>query len=159
MKYSIVAEAMVAMLEGLRLVAYQDEHGVWTIGYGTTRINGRPVTPGMTCTKAQAVEWLRAHLAEISAQISGALKVLVVQRQFDALVVLTYNVGIGAFLHSHLLAKINAQDPAAAEEFLDWCYITLPDGTRKKSNGLENRRRQEYALFTGDPVKRSLVLA
>src|SRR5690348_4175879 len=97
MKYSIVAEAMVAMLEGLRLQAYQDGAGVWTIGYGTTRIAGRPVTPGMICSKAQAVDWLHTHLLEISLQIDSALKVPVTQRQFDALVSLVYNAGVGAF--------------------------------------------------------------
>lgn len=40
--------------EGLRLAAYQDGLGVWTIGYGHTR----EVTPGQTCSAATAKLWL-----------------------------------------------------------------------------------------------------
>lgn len=40
--------------EGLRLTAYQDGCGVWTLGYGHTR----GIAQGMTCTRAQADAWL-----------------------------------------------------------------------------------------------------
>ena len=31
---------LIKQFEGVRPAAYQDSVGVWTIGYGTTRING-----------------------------------------------------------------------------------------------------------------------
>lgn len=34
--------------EGFRSNAYKDTGGVWTIGYGTIKVEGRPVEPG-TC--------------------------------------------------------------------------------------------------------------
>lgn len=136
---------MVTLIEGYREKAYQDEKGVWTVGYGHTA----GVTPHTTCTKTQAIAWLREELNKTAEQVSGALKAPVTQRQFDALCSLVYNVGIGAFEHSKLLARINDEDPLAANEFLDWCYVTV-DGVHKKSAGLERRRRQEYALFQCD---------
>jgi lysozyme len=141
---------MTVMLEGLRLNAYQDEKGVWTIGYGHTS----GVKRGMTCTKAQAIEWLHQDLAEAAAGITKLLQVPVTQRQFDALCVLVFNVGVGAFERSKMRRRINEEDPKAAVEFLDWCYVTVKgdDGISRKvkSRGLENRRKQEHALFCAD---------
>lgn len=43
--------------EGLRLKAYQDKGGVWTVGYGTTRYSdGTPVKKGDTVTEEEAVD-------------------------------------------------------------------------------------------------------
>ena len=40
--------------EGFRTEAYLDTEGNWTIGYGTTSIDGRPVQEGDTITQEQA---------------------------------------------------------------------------------------------------------
>lgn len=49
--------------EGLRLDAYLDTEGVWTIGYGQTRwLNGRPVQQHDVTTPNAAETWLRAEL-------------------------------------------------------------------------------------------------
>jgi lysozyme len=146
LNYSILAESIVAVFEGLRLKAYQDAAGVWTCGYGTTH----GITASSTCTKAEALAWLRSTLGEVAAELSRLVRVPLTQRQFDSLASLVYNVGSTRFSHSHLLAKLNALDPAAAKEMLDWCYVTLPSGQRVKAAGLERRRQQEYALFTVD---------
>lgn len=42
--------------EGLQLEAYQDNGGVWTIGYGHT---GAEVTPGLKCSIGMATLWLQ----------------------------------------------------------------------------------------------------
>jgi GH24 family phage-related lysozyme (muramidase) len=39
------AIAIIKKFEGLKLSAYRCPAGVWTVGYGSTRINGRPVRP------------------------------------------------------------------------------------------------------------------
>jgi lysozyme len=49
--------------EGLRLRAYQDHLGVWTIGYGTN-------LQVLKITEAQAKKWLDQKLEEIEAGIS-----------------------------------------------------------------------------------------
>jgi GH24 family phage-related lysozyme (muramidase) len=43
--------------EGLKLQAYQDQGGIWTVGYGTTRYSdGTPVKQGDTVTEEEAVD-------------------------------------------------------------------------------------------------------
>ena len=59
-----LTESLIAAEEGVKTKAYQDSEGIWTIGYGQTRINGRPVRPGDTLTKAQALTGFRGALAE-----------------------------------------------------------------------------------------------
>ena len=49
--YSGRGLALTEQFEGCRLTAYQDQVGVWTIGYGHT---GTDVTPGLTITQQQA---------------------------------------------------------------------------------------------------------
>ncbi|BEN15769.1 hypothetical protein FB6_0235 [Serratia marcescens] len=42
---------LIKRFEGLRLKAYQDSVGIWTIGYGWTQpVDGKKVGPGMQCS-------------------------------------------------------------------------------------------------------------
>lgn len=53
-KYSNAGLSMTKAFEGLRLIAYQDVAGVWTIGYGSTF---PVVTPGETITEQETVDF------------------------------------------------------------------------------------------------------
>lgn len=130
--------------EGLRLVAYLDSVGVWTIGYGDT---GPDVVKGLTITKVQAEERLRKRLREFEGYINRAVKVKLTQNQFDALVSLVYNIGPTNFNASTLLRKLNASDyVGAADQFLVWNKGRV-DGKLVVINGLTNRRHEERELF------------
>jgi lysozyme len=50
--------ALIKEFEGLKLAAYLDGAGVPTIGYGHTH----EVSPGMSCTEAEADAWLDTDL-------------------------------------------------------------------------------------------------
>ena len=50
---------LVKSFEGLRLTAYQDVRGIWTIGYGTT---GPWVHRGLTISPMEAEEKLKDHM-------------------------------------------------------------------------------------------------
>jgi len=56
MKLNKAGLDLIKEFEGLRLQAYKDGGGVWTIGYGTTAQAGVGIAPkaGMTITEAQA---------------------------------------------------------------------------------------------------------
>lgn len=130
--------------EGLRLVAYLDSVGVWTIGYGDT---GPDVVKGLVITKAQAEERLRGRLREFEGYVNRLVKVELTQNQFDALVSLVYNIGPTNFSTSTLLRKLNASDYlGAADQFPVWNKGRVG---RKLVviNGLTNRRREERELF------------
>lgn len=140
MLYSETAQQITESFEGLRLSAYRDSVGVWTIGYGHTQ----GVYPGQTCTQAQAVAWLLIDLAQAEAFVNG-LGLTLTQGEFDALVDFAFNLGIAAEQHSTLLALVKAGDWAgAAGQFPRWDYA---GGVQ--SAGLLRRRLVEQGWFEG----------
>jgi len=56
----------IASKEWFRDKAYQDSAWVWTIWYGTTRINGKPVQPWMTISQQDAQKLLEQDIASHS---------------------------------------------------------------------------------------------
>ena len=139
MKTSPKGIALIKEFEGLRLKAYLCPGGVWTIGYGHTA----DVKPGMVISEAQAEEYLKADLISFERYLNG-LGLALNQNQFDALISLIYNIGIGNFQKSTLLrkARINANDNSIMDEFLRWVYSkgrVLP--------GLQRRRLREMKLY------------
>jgi lysozyme len=140
-EYSSAGLALTKSFEGLRLTAYQDAGGVWTIGYGHT---GPDVKPGQTITEAEATELLLADLQTAVRCVNGAVRVPLTQGQFDALVDFAYNAGRGNLLHSTLLRSVNAGDFAGAEaQFGLWVHAG-----GKVEPGLVRRRAAEAALFS-----------
>lgn len=136
--------------EGYREVAYRDEGGVWTIGYGTTWINNKRVTRDDICDKFLAENWMMDDIVETEVVINERVKIKINQNQYDSLVSLVYNIGIDGFKHSSLLKTLNKNAGIYADLFLRWCKITLPNGKKVTSQGLLNRRKLEYELFIKD---------
>jgi lysozyme len=142
MSISPAGIALIQAHEGLRLTAYRDAGGVWTIGYGSTG----GVRRGMTITRDQAVLRLYHDLDTAESAVNSRVTVPLSQPQFDALVSLVFNIGGGAFRKSTLLQKLNAGDYAgAANEFNRWVKAkgrVLP--------GLVTRRAAERSLFLSE---------
>ena len=130
---------LIKKYEGVRLTAYRDSVGIWTIGYGHTA----GVEQGMTIT-AEKAEWLlKEDLKIYENYVKQYVKVPLNQNEFDSLVSFTYNVGSGNFQKSVLLTKLNSGlRAAAADEFTKWVYA---GGV--KLNGLIKRRAEERELF------------
>lgn len=132
--------------EGLRLKAYKDGAGVWTIGFGSTE----GVQPGDVISEAEAER--RFDDVDLPRHVDGVKLALArspTQGQFDAMCSLAYNIGVGAFAKSTVCRAFNAGDMmAAANAFGLWCKITDPK-TKKKvdSPGLIKRRAMEKADF------------
>ncbi|MDE9494307.1 lysozyme [Xenorhabdus bovienii] len=128
--------------EGLRLHAYPDPATgaePWTIGYGHTK----GVKPEQVITEQQAETFLHEDLIPIYAEIQRIVKVPLTQGQFDALCSFIFNLGIGNFIHSTLLKKLNLADyQGAAEEFLKW---DRADG--RVLADLRVRRASEQKMF------------
>ncbi len=133
--------------EGLRLDAYRDGGGVWTIGYGHTAAAGAPrPEAGMTITEVEAERILRADLAWAERAVERHVAVPLGEGQFGALVSFVFNVGETAFAGSTLLRRLNAGDYAAVPEQLQrWVH----DGGRRVE-GLVNRRAAEAGLWARD---------
>jgi lysozyme len=139
-EYSKKGLALTEGFEGLRLKAYQDVAGVWTVGFGHT---GTGVRSGVVITEAEAEVLLHSDIAASVSCVNSAVHVELNQNQFDALVDFCFNVGRGNFLRSALLRRINAGDFAgAAEQFGAWVYAG-----GEVVSGLVRRREVEAALF------------
>ncbi|MCA0050650.1 glycoside hydrolase family protein [Mesorhizobium sp. B283B1A] len=149
MAITAAGRSLIKYFEGLRLDAYVDPVGVWTIGWGHTG----NVTPGMTITLAQAEEYLTADLAECEADVANLIGAPINDDQVSALVSFVFNLGAGRLSSSTLRKKINARDyDGAAEEFPRWVYGTV-NGKKTKLPGLVRRRAAEKELFlNGDFV-------
>jgi len=151
MKISNNGVAIIQTFEGLRLSAYTDSAGVWTIGYGSTRYqNGKVIKPNDKLTNEQQADILfRNTLNQYENAVTDFVKITLTQNQFDALVSFTYNVGIYALKDSSLLQKLNKGDYAsAAEAFLPWDKITDPKTGKKIAlDTLTKRRQKERDLF------------
>lgn len=144
---------IVRRREGCRLTAYRDERGRLTIGWGHT---GPDVKEGLTISQVEADAMFEADVAFHSAGVERGLRVDVSENQFAALVSLTFNIGIAAFLDSTLLKTLNG-DPVrcvppdhlgAANRFLEWKYVTDEKTKVKRvSANLLERRHLERDLF------------
>lgn len=149
MKLSNAGIALIKGFEGLRLNAYRDSAGVWTIGYGSTRYHdGKAVKPGdRLLNEAQASALLNNTLGEYEDAVNKYITVPLTQNQFDALVSLTYNEGPGALRGTTIANKLNKKDYAgAADQFLVWNKITVND-KKVICEDLVERRKAERALF------------
>lgn len=137
---------LLKQLEGFKSKPYLCQAGKATIGFGTTFYeNGKPVSiTDSEITIAKATDLLKNTLKKYEAIVSSLLSKTLNEQQFDALVLLSYNIGLGAFSNSTLLKKVNANpnDPLIKEEFLKWINIS-----GKPSTGLTNRRKKEIDLY------------
>ena len=138
---SAVAVAAICGFEGYREYAYKDVAGVPTIGYGTTK----GVKMGDKTTRQEAKAFLVRDASGMAKQMQTLIKVPLYQHEWDSLVSIVYNIGIGNFKKSTLLKKLNAGDYAGAcGQLKRWTYA----GGRKVK-GLVNRREAEYRMCMG----------
>jgi lysozyme len=133
---------LIKRFEGLRLKSYLCPAKIATIGYGSTMWNdSKPVKLGEVITIEGAEKLLMLDLKKRSAAIQN---LNLNQNQFDSILSIIYNIGIGAFQRSTLLKKIkvNPNDPTIKDEFLRW----VNKGSAFES-GLTKRRLAEAKLY------------
>ena len=145
-----LAVNLIARLENFRSKAYLDDGGVPTIGYGTTRINGKAVELWMTCTREQAEKWLMDDLLLDTVLLIKWCQnenVTLDDNQAASVLSFTYNASFRAFVGSSMAREIKEGDfDSAANAFLKWNKIRI-DGKLKFSPGLFNRRMAEEKCF------------
>lgn len=130
---------LIKKWEGLRLHAYQDGGGVWTIGWGHTK----NVHKGMEISREEAIHLLAGDMAERAQPMEHLCKVSLNDHEASALLSLVFNIGLHAFEHSTLLRVLNLNERhKCADEFLKWDH-----DNGKVVPGLLARRHEERALF------------
>lgn len=132
--------------EGLRLKAYQDSKGVWTIGYGLTSAAGIiRVYKGLVITREQAEDYYKQALVKYENCVKDVIKVPLKQHQFDALTSFCYNIGPGAFTRSTVAKLVNAERFEAVPASMK---LWIRSG-KTYPKGLPRRRKAEGDLFLG----------
>lgn len=127
--------------EGLRLSVYRDTVGIPTIAVGNTYYeNGERVK--MTdppITKERAIELFKSVLKHYETAVWSVTRDDITQNNFNSLVSLCYNIGVGAFKKSTVVRRVNANpnDPKISAAFQMW----------KKPLVLLPRRKREVALY------------
>ena len=145
MKISSRGLELIKDFEGFSSTSYLCPAKIPTIGWGNTFYeDGTRVKLGEQISKTDALKLLEVIAnRDFADKIFPSIKVKVTQSQFDAMVSLAYNIGVGAFLKSTLLKKVNAGDfIGASEEFLKW-----NKSGGKELLGLTRRREREKDLF------------
>ena len=135
--------------EALRQTAYTDISGKWFIGYGST-CNPSDYPNGISVEKAE--ELLRSDLAVAEGIVNGMLMrygISVTQYQFDALVDMTYNLGMQWINPEYRLCSylIDGIEFYSEEEVVNaiatWCHA----GGDVVMENLVSRRLWEAFLF------------
>jgi GH24 family phage-related lysozyme (muramidase) len=125
------------------LAAYPDSGGVWTIGWGAT---GPDIFEGIRWTITECRVRFEADVLAREAAVRAMLRgAQCTQKQFEAILSLTYNAGAPAISASTLLKLHRAGDyHGAALQFLRW-----DKDNGHVVDGLYDRRVREKAVYEG----------
>jgi len=133
---------MICEFEGFSAKPYLCPAKLATIGYGNTfYADGKKVTMvDKPITKVEAFDMFKDIADKFAKRVSKCVTSPLNQNQFNSLVSFAYNVGVGNFMNSTLLKKVNANhnDPEIRTQFLRWDKV----GTKKLA-GLTKRRIYE----------------
>lgn len=141
MKISTAGIEFIKKFEGLRLQAYLCPAGVWTIGYGSTQISSRSVTPKDVISNEMAEILLKNDLMRFEKIVNERINVTLNQNQFDALVSHSFNTG-GS---DTLFELIN--ESASNVLIRNWIETRYTTANGIPLKGLIDRRRKEAEVY------------
>ena len=145
MKLSANGFKLLGELEGIVLRPYRDSVGIPTIGIGSTYYeDGTKVKMSdKAITKERVIQLAKNVVKSFEAQVNKSILLTMTQNQFDAMVLLCYNIGESGFARSSVVRNFNAGNlQKAADSFLLW-----NKAGGKVVRGLVNRRNIERTLF------------
>ena len=117
-----------------------------TIGYGHLITPGEDFHNGIS--DAAATDLLRADIGIAERAVRNNINVPIKQHQYDALVMLAYNIGAAAFAKSTVVKYVNNPDFISSlypDLESAWCAWNKSGG--RVMAGLTNRRRYEFGLY------------
>ena len=136
---------LLGELEGIVLKPYRDSVGIPTIGIGSTyyedgtkvRMTDKPITT------ERAIQLAKNVVKTFELKVNQVILLPMTQNQFDAMVLLCYNIGKSGFARSSVVKNFNAGNlQKAADSFLLW-----NKAGGRVVQGLVNRRNKERSLF------------
>jgi lysozyme len=115
--------------------------GILHIGYGFTRVNGKPVNENDRMDIVKATGMLYLELEKSAKEVEDLIDVPLNPQQLGALTSFMFNVGREQFRTSTLRKRLNQKDYESVRiELLRWVK-------GKHKIGLTNRRKAEIELF------------
>lgn len=144
--FMLIQEFEKLMLTPYYATADEKERGIVSIGYGNTFYeNGTKVAiTDPPITKTQALRLLQLVADKFAVKVNDLIQVALNQNQFDALVSLAYNIGLGNFANSTLLKIVN-HNPTD-ENITHW-FMVWNKQSGKVLDGLTRRRKKEAELY------------
>src|SRR5207249_604540 len=93
-------------------------------------------------------EHLLVHdLAPCGAAVRNTITALINQNEFDAMVILTFNIGVPAFTTSTVSKLINNPNAASPYPNLEAAWKAWDRSQGQVMAGLDNRRRCEWNVY------------
>jgi RHS repeat-associated protein len=139
----------IAEYEAFSATVYPDAVRNDTIGYGHRVLPGEKFNEPIS--EAGALQIMARDLQTFVSGVNAALAVTVTQSQFDALVSLSYNIGVAGFTGSTVAKMINGKGTVTEEMFTAWNKIGKP---LEVCDGLTMRRKDEFEVFNGGDYQR-----
>lgn len=164
LRTSSIGLQLIKSFEQLRTTAYTCPAGKPTIGIGHTSAAGgmftltsgekvSTVKLGQSITASEAQRLFNADIDQFEDGVERLIdraKIPPNPAEFDALVSLAFNIGLGNFSSSTVLKRfLRGDKPGAAEAMLAWNKMTV-NGKKVVAKGLVRRREAERWLFLGD---------
>ena len=150
------AVSLLQAIETLRLKPYDDQTGKatteWvvgaTVGYGhlIAKTEWTDYKDGITAQRAD--DLFRSDVSPYEVTVGETISADVQQYEFDAMVILAFNIGRHGFRDSSVAKLIN--NPKAVTKYLSleiaWKAFDKSQG--KENAGLVNRRSAEWKIYT-----------
>lgn len=131
--------------EGFSAKAYKDLGAdFYVIGYGSSRVDGKPVQPGDTITREKALEVAADYVRDYEKKVRQDIQMPLTENQVGALTSFYYNTGDAGARRTLVIKLLQKGDKAgAARSFTR--YVRGVNG--KFFPGLLRRRLEEQKLF------------
>jgi len=142
--------------EGLRLEPYNDQTGKtitsWkrgaTIGYGhLISEDDWPIFKN-GISRDEAAKLFDADIELFATKVKDLIAAEVAQHQFDAMVSLAFNIGIGGFSNSSALKIVNDPNAKTGYTSLEAAWKAFRESQGKVNKGLISRRKDEWELYS-----------
>ncbi|WKE66211.1 lysozyme [Gallaecimonas kandeliae] len=156
------ALALLKGIEQLALRPYDDQTGnditAWvegaTIGYGHLIAKAEWDKFKNGITEVEAGTLFQRDLTPYSLAVNQKVTGSLTQSQFDAMVILAFNIGLDSFSKSSVLKLIN--DPKAVTSYpsLEAAWKSWNKSQGKVNNGLINRRNAEWKIYSQGKYER-----
>jgi type VI secretion system secreted protein VgrG len=139
----------------MHLRPYDDQTGAdidhWvpgaTIGYGHLIAQNQWNQFASGITEDQGNLLFESDLQPFVDTVNGSLTREVAQNQFDAMVILCFNIGQAAFGQSTALRLINDPPADSTQSSVDAAWRSWNRSQGRVNHGLENRRNAELDLY------------